>query len=113
MGEKARAGPYIQPRGGNPGSHKSYTREGVCEAGFSRDILDMSSLSESPRIPLPHPWMSMCTTGGFCAPEADSPPVVRQLPSVHTHGNSPAPQLTAETWASLQHSPAWTSWHSR
>lgn len=65
MGGEARAGLYTQPRGGNPGSHKRYTSEGVCEARFSRDILGMSSLRESPRIPLPHSWV--CTTGGFCA----------------------------------------------
>lgn len=75
-------------RGGDPGSCKRCTiRESFYEAGFLRGILSKSSSSESPRIPLPHLWMSMCTTGGFCAQrEAGPPSAVHQLLSLLTCG---------------------------
>lgn len=75
---------YAQPRGRNPGSYnRCVTREGFYEAGFLRGILSKSSSSESSRIPLPHLWMSMCTTGGFCAQrEAGPRSAVHQLLSL-------------------------------
>lgn len=61
-----------------------------------------SSLSDSPKIPLPHLWMSMYTTGGFCAQREAESPAICQLRSLMTCSVlGIRMQLTGEIWASL------------